>query len=216
MVGKNDLGAVRNEKIAIHFHARGAQGRDFFEEGQRIDHYAVADDAGALGPQNAAGHELQNEFFFVDDDGVSGVVAAGVARHDRKSLSEYIDDLTLALVAPLGSDNDRSSTSALFAAQCQYKLHLEFFATVTPRPGSHTLIAPCCCIDWKSGKIGVLGVYPLAYRIRLWRSKPEFTGPWKLRDDAKVSSDLRRTPRLTDSQSISTEPCAISGLPVIR
>jgi hypothetical protein len=59
---------------------------------------------------------LQNEFFSVDDDGVSGVMAAGVARHDGKSLGKYVDHLTLALVAPLRSNNDRSSASARFAA----------------------------------------------------------------------------------------------------
>src|SRR5208282_333519 len=118
MVGKNNLRAIRDEEVAIHLHAGGAQGGDFLQEGQRINHHAVADDAGALGPQNAAGHELQNEFLAVDDDGVPGVMAAGVARHDRKGLREYVDNLALAFVAPLGSDNDRSSASArLTAAQ---------------------------------------------------------------------------------------------------
>ena len=112
MVGKNNLRAIRDEEIAIHLHAGGAQGSDFLQKGQRIDHHAIADHAGALRPQNAAGHELQNEFLSVDDDGVSGIVAAGVARHDRKCLGEYVDNLALALVAPLGSNNDRSSASA--------------------------------------------------------------------------------------------------------
>ena len=143
MVGKNNLRAIRDEKIAVHFHAGGAQGSDFLQEGQRIDHHAIADDAGALRPQNAAGHELQNEFFSVDDDGVSGVVAAGVASHHRKCLSEYVDNLALALVAPLGSDNDRSSAPAR-ATSAQCKLHLEYCAAANPKPapGSHTLVAP--------------------------------------------------------------------------
>ena len=82
MVGKNDLRAVGDEKVAVHFHAGSAQGSDFLQERQRIEHHAIADDAGAFGPQNAAGYELQDEFLAVDDDGVSGVVAAGVASHD--------------------------------------------------------------------------------------------------------------------------------------
>src|ERR1700688_2946407 len=128
MVGKNDVRAVRDEKIAVHFHARSAQRSNFLQEGQRINHHAIADDAGALGPQNAAGHELPDEFFSVDDDGVSGIVAAGRASPQPKSLSEHVDNLALALVAPLRSDNDRSSASArLTSAQCN--LHLEFCAT---------------------------------------------------------------------------------------
>jgi len=39
-----------------------AQGSDFLPKSQRIDHHSIADDAGALGPQNAAGHQLQINF----------------------------------------------------------------------------------------------------------------------------------------------------------
>src|ERR1700747_202062 len=99
MVGENDLRAVRHEKVAVHFHAGSAQRSNFLQEGQRINHYAIADNAGALGPQNAAGHELQDELFSVDDDSMSGVVATGVTSYHRKRLSEYVDNLALALVA---------------------------------------------------------------------------------------------------------------------
>jgi len=43
---------------------------------------------------------------------VSGIMPAGIASHDRESLSEYVDNLALAFVAPLGADNDRSSAPA--------------------------------------------------------------------------------------------------------
>src|SRR5712692_3572845 len=155
MVRKNYLRAVRYEKIAVHLHARSAQGSDFLQEGQRINHYAVANDAGALGPQNAAGHELQDKLFPVDDDSMSGIVTAGVASHHRKSLSEYVDKLDFTLIAPLRSDNDRSSASARFtSAQC--KLHLEYCAAAnrSPPQGRTHLPRRCCWIDWKTGKIG--------------------------------------------------------------
>src|SRR3979490_954863 len=155
MVRKNDLRAVRDEKVAVHFHARSAQGSNFLEEGQRINHHAIADHAGALGPQNTAGHELQDKLFPVDDDGVSGIVAAGVASHHRKGLSEHVDNLALALIAPLRSDNDRSSASARFASS-QCKLHLEYGAAANRGPphGRTHLPPRCCWIDWKTGKIG--------------------------------------------------------------
>src|ERR1700687_6175180 len=143
MVGKNDLRAVRDEKVAVHFHAGSAQGSDFLQEGQRINHHAIANDAGALGPQNAAGHELQDELFPVDDDGVSGIVAAGIASHHRKSLGEHVDNLALALIAPLRSDNDRSSASARFtSAQTETPLGILRGRKSKPAPGSHTLAAP--------------------------------------------------------------------------
>src|ERR1700675_2720533 len=132
MVGKNDLRGVRHEKIAVPFYAGSAQRSEFLQEGQWINHHAIADDAGALGPQNAAGYELQDELFPVDDDGVSGIVAPGVPGHDRKRLSEHVDNLALALVAPLGSDDDRSSAPAVTSAQCE--LHLEFRAAANRSP----------------------------------------------------------------------------------
>ena len=141
MVGENDLGAIGNKEIAIDFHARGAQGSDFLQKSQRIDHHSIADDAGALGPQNAAGHQLQDKLLAVDDDRVSGVVAAGVARHYRKSVGKNVDNLALALVAPLGSDNDCGSASAR-AAFAQGKLHLKLLRGRQATQGSHTLAAP--------------------------------------------------------------------------
>src|SRR6202163_1286837 len=155
MVRKNNLRAVRDKKVAIYFHASSAQGSDFLQEGQRINHHAIANDADALGPQNAAGHELQDKLFPVDYDGVSGIVAAGVASHHRKGLSEHIDNLALTLIAPLRSDNDRSSASARLTSS-QFKLHLEFCAAANrgPPQGRTHLPRRCCWIDWKTGKIG--------------------------------------------------------------
>ena len=85
VVRQNHLRAIRDEEIAIHLHAGIAQRCHFLQKCHRIQHHAVADDAGALGPQNAAGHKLQNKFLPVDDDGVSGVMSAGVAGHDFES-----------------------------------------------------------------------------------------------------------------------------------
>ena len=58
------------------------------------------------GPQNAARNQLQDELLVADEDGVAGVVAALVARHDVEAFGEEIDDLPLALVAPLGAQDD--------------------------------------------------------------------------------------------------------------
>src|SRR5580692_5225392 len=107
MVGKNDLRAIGDEKIAVHFDARSTQRCDLFQKSQRIDDHAIADHARALRPQYSPRNQLQNKFLAIDDDGMSGIVSAGVARHHRKSPREYIDNLPLALVAPLRADDDR-------------------------------------------------------------------------------------------------------------
>ena len=83
MVRQNNLRPVRDEKIAIDFHTRGAERRDLLKKGQRIDYDSIADDARALRPQNAPGHKLQNKFFSIDDDRVPGIVATGIASHHR-------------------------------------------------------------------------------------------------------------------------------------
>ena len=72
----------------------------------RVEHDAVADDAFAAGAEDAAGDELQDKLLAVDDDGVAGVVAAGVAGDDVELFAEDVDDLALAFIAPLGSKDD--------------------------------------------------------------------------------------------------------------
>ena len=84
-----------------------AQRVDFLHEGEGIEHHAVADHAAAALAQHAAGNQLQDELLAVDGDRVSGIVAAGIARHDLEALGENVNDLAFAFVAPLGADDNR-------------------------------------------------------------------------------------------------------------
>ena len=52
------------------------------------------------------GQLAELERLAVDDDGVAGVRAALVAADDVRLLREQVDDLALALVAPLRTDDD--------------------------------------------------------------------------------------------------------------
>ena len=52
------------------------------------------------------GHQLQGVALAADDDGVAGVVATLVAHDVAVLLGEQVDDLGLALVTPLGPDDD--------------------------------------------------------------------------------------------------------------
>ena len=76
------------------------------QQRRRIDHQAVADDGLLAGPQNAARNQLQDELALADEHGVAGVVPALVAGHDIEAFGEKVDDLALALVAPLGAQDD--------------------------------------------------------------------------------------------------------------
>ena len=81
--------------------------RHLVEEHLRVDHHAVADDRGDVAVEHAARDQLQGEGLAVDDERVPGVVAALVAHHQVHLLGEEVGEPTLALVAPLGPDDDR-------------------------------------------------------------------------------------------------------------
>ncbi len=77
------------------------------EQHAGVDHHAVADDVGDAGRQHPRRDEMQREVLAGgQDDGVPGVVAALVADHPLDAAAEQVSGLTLALVTPLGADED--------------------------------------------------------------------------------------------------------------
>ena len=103
VVGKNHLRAVGDKELLIDVDPQVAELADFFQKGQGVEHYAVADHGTAVRAQNTARDQLQNELLSADDDSMSGIVTAGIARDDGKSIGENVDDLSFSLVAPLGA-----------------------------------------------------------------------------------------------------------------
>ena len=81
---------------------------------QRIerDDDAIADEAAHALAQDARGNERQHGLHAVDDERVAGIVAALEARDAGDALGQEVDDLALALVAPLGADHDDEATHA--------------------------------------------------------------------------------------------------------
>ena len=82
------------------------QSLDFGDEAERVDDHAVADDAQFIFPQDARRDQVQDVFFFADENGVPGVVAAGIADDDVRVLGEHVNDFAFAFVAPLGADEN--------------------------------------------------------------------------------------------------------------
>ena len=72
----------------------------------RVDDDAVADDRGDVVVEDPARHQLEREGLPVDHDGVAGVVAALVADDQLHLPGQEVGELALALVAPLGPDDD--------------------------------------------------------------------------------------------------------------
>ena len=119
MVGQDHVSAIGDEKISVDLHASLAQRAYFFQKRHGIENHAVADHAAAARPQHAARNQLQNKLLAVDDDGVAGIVAAGIAGHDGEVLRQNVDDLSFAFVAPLGADNYRGL--AFFHCQLRHR-----------------------------------------------------------------------------------------------
>ena len=94
---------------------------DLAEQVLRIDDDAVADVAGDALAHDPRRDQLQRRLDAVDDERVAGVVAA-LEAHDRlRVVGEPVDDLALALVAPLGADDD--DVAAAPSLRCRSLLH---------------------------------------------------------------------------------------------
>ena len=74
---------------------------------ERVDHHAVAERTDRVLVQHAAGHQVERERLPGVDDRMPGVVATLVANDQVGPLGEQVDQLALALVAPLGTDEHR-------------------------------------------------------------------------------------------------------------
>ena len=110
---------------------------------QRVEceHDAVADQALHAVAQNARGNEVQYGLFAVDDQRMAGIVSTLETRHGRGAVGQQIDNLTLALVTPLGADYDNILTHELsvwlVAASCH--------ARETARPRQLSLLRGRYC-----------------------------------------------------------------------
>ena len=105
MVGQ-DQGAGRADAQALaHRHTLLFQLGDFPQQRIGRDHYAIADQALHVVTQDAGRDQVQHGLLTVDDQGMTGIVAALVT-HDRSRLiGQQIDDLALALITPLGAQD---------------------------------------------------------------------------------------------------------------
>ena len=91
---------------------QGGDLSDLAEEDLQVDDDAVTDDGGDPGGEHTGRQEVEGELLAVDDDGVSGVVAA-VELHDVVDvLTELVSRLALSLVSPLGPDDDNGWQAA--------------------------------------------------------------------------------------------------------
>ena len=84
----------------------GLEPLDLADQVRRIEHHAAADVAGDAVAHDAGRNQLQRRLHAPDDEGVTGVVAALETHHRLRVVGQPVDDLALALVAPLSADHD--------------------------------------------------------------------------------------------------------------
>ena len=85
---------------------------------------------------------MQDGFIPVDDQRMARIMATLETHHCIDLISQQIDDLALALVAPLGADNDYIATHAI-----PFTLYYpQFFLRVCRGYGARTL-PPCALVS---------------------------------------------------------------------
>ena len=104
VVGHDHLGTFADDGGSpAPRNAAGVEPVDFLEQHLRVEHHAVAD-AGRRCPDAGCPRAPdEDEFLAAHHQGVAGVVAALIAHHHVGLLGQEIDDLPLALIAPLGA-----------------------------------------------------------------------------------------------------------------
>ena len=103
-VPRHDHVRVARQVDALRRDAARLEVVQLLDEDRRVDDAARADHA-FLAPQDPRGHMAQLVGRAVGDDRVPGVRAAVVAADDVRVLRQEVDDLALALVAPLRADD---------------------------------------------------------------------------------------------------------------
>ena len=90
---------VRGDRYALR-----TQRGDLLDQVPGIDHHAIADDR-QFALHHAGGQQAELIGLIAHHQGVAGVVAALEADHHIRTVGQPVDQLALALIAPLGADH---------------------------------------------------------------------------------------------------------------
>ena len=102
--------------LRLHLYAARLDGLHLSGQMLEVDHHTGAQHAGHLRVQDTGGQQVQDELALLGHNGMTGIVAALIARNDIGIFGQQVDDAALALIAPVDSSNSG-----------QHKLHLPSF-----------------------------------------------------------------------------------------
>ena len=138
VVGHDQVGVAADQQPG-GVDALGGQGVHLGQQHGGVDDHAVADDRGDVVVEDAARHQLEGEGLAVHHDGVAGVVAALIADDQLHLLGQEVGELALALITPLGPDDDGCRHASLL--RCEKRITHQCSPQVG-RPGRPKPSAP--------------------------------------------------------------------------
>ena len=95
------MSAIANEQVLIDFDSQFAQTIYLGDQRDRIDNNAISNHASFAAPEDSRRYQMQYVLDAAINDRVPGIVAALTADNNVGLGSKHVDDLPLALVAPL-------------------------------------------------------------------------------------------------------------------
>ena len=106
VVGQHQRTGRRDLQARANFDPRGFQLADLLQQRRRRQYDAIADVHRDARTQDARRDEPQHRLLAADDERVAGIVPALEAHDALRLFGQPVDDLALAFIAPLGTDDD--------------------------------------------------------------------------------------------------------------
>ena len=103
VIRENEVRRLADQQVLLNLDAELGQADDLAHEAHRVYDHSVADHTHLALAEDAGRDEVQDVLGLANIDGVTGVVAALRADDDVRLLRQNVDDLALALIAPLGA-----------------------------------------------------------------------------------------------------------------
>ncbi len=103
------MGIIADCDVIVDFHSVSSELFYLFQKCFGVDDNSIPDDTQLARMKYPGRNEVKNDFFLVDDNRVAGIVSSLIAGHCIKGRSQKVDYLPLALITPLGADNEQIS-----------------------------------------------------------------------------------------------------------
>ena len=107
MVEHHHLRTRGDEEAAFRLDPGGAESLDLLNEIQGVHHNTIADDANLAIVENSAGDKTQHTLLAFGDNRVTRIGTTLIAHHEIRLIGKNVNNLALAFISPLGTDQNR-------------------------------------------------------------------------------------------------------------